>query len=147
METTEQDTIIEPLRSISPLIAVESREETPKKQEESINPTKEEQSPKTEKTTAKRPKHLWKKGQSGNPKGRKKSKPFSLREDIISQLKKLRKRNRKEYDKIISSYIKSEKMRQFLLEIIDGKARQSVNMTGTMQNPVRVIEVKQMKEE
>ena len=143
METIDQDTIIEPL---SPIIAVKSRAETPKKEVIPEAQSETDQSPKEAETTAKRPEHLWKKGQSGNPKGRKKSKPFSLKEDIISQLKKLRKRNRKEYDTIIASYIKSERMRQFLLEIIDGKARQSVSMTGTMQNPVRVIEVKQMED-
>ena len=142
MDTIDQDIATEPF------IAVESKEETPQKEALPKDPTKAEQNPKTKETPAKKklPSHLWKKGQSGNPKGRKKLKPFSLREDIIDQLKKLRRRNRKEYDKIIASYIKSEKMRQFLLEIIDGKARQSVNMTGTMQNPVRVIQVKQMED-
>lgn len=88
----------------------------------------------------------WIKGFSANPKGRPKNKPFSIREDLIKSLKRIKKRNPEKYQDIIDSYWADNKMRQFLLEIVDGKARQSIEMAGTMENPVRVIEVKPMEE-
>lgn len=78
--------------------------------------------------------------------GRKAKKPFSLREDLIKSLRQIKKKNSTLYKEIIESYWVDGKMRQFLLEIVDGKARQSVEMSGTMENPVRVIEVKQIDE-
>ena len=88
--------------------------------------------------------NLFRKGNQAS-KGRPKSKPFSVRDDVIAQLKKLKHKNRKEYDAIIYSYIKLEKMRQFLLEVIDGKARQSMEIGGNSTNPIRTIEVKAME--
>ena len=132
METANQEKVIE-----ASIPTVETETNNKKK--------KEEETVKNMNFTFKGKRGYFKKGNKLAT-GRKKSKPFSIREDVITQLKKLRRKNRKEYDVIINSYIKSEKMRQFLLEIIDGKARQSVEMSGTMQNPVRIIEIKPMEE-
>ena len=88
----------------------------------------------------------WIKGVSANPKGRPKGKIFSLKDDILKSLKRIKKKKPEMYQEIIDSYWTDPKRREFLLEIIDGKARQSIEMSGTMENPVRVIEVKQMEE-
>lgn len=89
----------------------------------------------------------WIKGVSANPKGRPKDRPFSLKADILKSLKRIKKKKPELYEEIIDSYWKDAKKREFLLEIIDGKARQSMELTGTMENPVRMIEVKPMAEE
>jgi len=90
--------------------------------------------------------HRFQKGQSGNPKGRPKNKPFSLKSDILKSLKRIKKKKPELYEEIIDSYWKDPKKREFLLEIIDGKARQSMEFAGSLENPVRIIEVKQAEE-
>ncbi len=92
-----------------------------------------------------RPAHLWAKGISGNPKGRPKNTPFSLKDDLIKSLKRIKHKNPHKYQEIIDSYWNERGMRQFLLEIVDGKARQSTEIIGSLENPVRIIEVKQME--
>lgn len=87
---------------------------------------------------------LFVKGISGNPKGRPKSKGFSLRDDLIKSLIRIKRKDPLKYQSIIDSYWSEKGMRQFLLEIVDGKARQSVEMSGTMENPIRIIEIKPM---
>ena len=88
----------------------------------------------------------WKKGISGNLKGRPKGSIFSLREDLINSLRRIKKNNPQKYQEIIDSYWEEPKWRQFLLEIVDGKARQSTEIGGMKQNPIRVIEVRPMEE-
>ena len=77
-------------------------------------------------------------------KGRRKQKPFSLKEDLLKSLKDLKKRDKKAYWKLISSYWQDPKMRSFLMEQIDGKARQSMEIGGTQANPIRIIEISQI---
>ena len=84
----------------------------------------------------------WEKGKSGNPKGRPKNKVFSIRQDLIDSLRKIKKKKPDLYREIIESYWQDKKMRGFLLEIVDGKARQSMEIGGNLENPVRIIEVK-----
>jgi len=84
----------------------------------------------------------WEKGKSGNPKGRPKNKVFSIRQDLIDSLRKIKKKKPDLYKEIIESYWQDKKMRGFLLEIVDGKARQSMEIGGNLENPVRIIEVK-----
>ena len=88
----------------------------------------------------------WKKGVSGNLKGRPKESIFSLRDDLIASLRRIKKNNPQKYQEIIDSYWEEPKWRQFLLEIVDGKARQSTEIGGMKQNPIRVIEVRPMEE-
>jgi len=89
-------------------------------------------------------KYVFKKGNK-IAKDRKPHKPFSLKEDLIKSLKRIKKTQPDLYKKIIDSYWADGKMRQFLFEVIDGKARQSVEMSGTMSNPIRIIEVREEK--
>ena len=85
--------------------------------------------------------HLWKPGQSGNPAGRPKLSKFSLRDDLIKSLIRIKRKDKDLYQKIIDSYWLDPKMRAFLFEQIDGKARQSLELAGSMENPVRVVTV------
>ena len=105
------------------------------KEEEGIKESKEEG----------KPRHKILKGEVLNPNGRPKGSGFSLKNDLIKSLKRIRKNNPALYKEIIDSYWKDPKMRMFLLEIVDGKARQSMEMSGDMQNPIRVIKVQQME--
>ena len=73
----------------------------------------------------------------GRPKG-----TFSIRQDLIKSLKQIKRKNPKLYQEIIASYWQDTKLRPFLLEIIDGKARQQVDFGGNMSNPIRIIEVR-----
>ena len=83
----------------------------------------------------------FKKGNTAS-KGISKRKVFSLREDLIKSLKRIKKSDPAKYKSIIDSYWSDSKMRPFLMEIIDGKANQRVEMSGTMSNPIRIIEVR-----
>jgi len=87
---------------------------------------------------------LFKKGISGNPTGSKKRKPFSIREDLINSLRQIRTRDKKLYNEIIASYWRDPKMRQFLLEIVDGKARQSMDIGSIKDNPVKMVVIAPM---
>ncbi len=85
----------------------------------------------------------WVKGISGNPVGKIKGQSnFSIRQDLIKSLKQIKRKNPKLYQEIIASYWQDTKLRPFLLEIIDGKARQQVDFGGNMSNPIRIIEVR-----
>jgi hypothetical protein len=68
---------------------------------------------------------------------------FSIKEDLIKELKSIKRKDKKLYKEIIASYWKADSagMRQFLLEIIDGKARQSTEISGNLQNPVRILHI------
>jgi len=91
-------------------------------------------------------KYRFKKGNQAFRK-RKPKKPFSLREDLIKSLRRIKKQNPLKYKEIIDSYWSDKRMRQFLLEIVDGKARQSTEVIGSLENPVRIIEVRPMEKE
>lgn len=86
-------------------------------------------------------KYVFKKGNQAFKKRRTK-KGFSLREDLIKSLIRIKRKNKQQYEEIIDSYWKEKGMRQFLLEIVDGKARQSTEIIGNLENPIRIIEVK-----
>ena len=88
--------------------------------------------------------HRFQPGESGNLKGRPKEKVFSLKADILKSLKRIKKKKPQLYEEIIDSYWKDAKKRELLLEIIDGKARQSMDIGGNMTNPIRIIEIKPM---
>ncbi len=95
------------------------------------------------KTTGIRGNPNWVKGISGNPVGKIKGQSnFSIRQDLIKSLKQIKRKNPKLYQEIIASYWQDTKLRPFLLEIIDGKARQQVDFGGNMSNPIRIIEVR-----
>ena len=79
-------------------------------------------------------------------KGINKRKEFSLKNDLIKALKRIKHKDSAKYREIIESYWENKSMRQFLMEIIDGKARQSTELSGNLQNPIRIIEVKPMTE-
>jgi len=85
--------------------------------------------------------YLFKKGMSGNPKGRPKNKPFSLKDDLLKSLKQLKKTNKRKYWELITSYWEDPKMRTFLMEQVDGKARQSLEVGAIQSNPIRVLEI------
>jgi len=87
---------------------------------------------------------LFKKGISGNPSGSKKRKPFSIREDLINSLRRIRSKNKKLYNEIVDSYWQDPKQRQFLLEIVDGKARQSLDVGSIKDNPVKMVVIGKM---
>ena len=86
--------------------------------------------------------------QKGNKygKGRPKKTEFSLKNDLIKALKRIKHKDSAKYREIIESYWENKSMRQLLMEIIDGKARQSTELSGNLQNPIRIIEVKPMTE-
>ena len=63
----------------------------------------------------------FKKGKSGNPAGRPKD---SI--SAISRVKKIFRDNPKEFDKFINDYIKDPSNRKHIVEMIDGKPKQSV---------------------
>jgi len=87
----------------------------------------------------------WKKGMSTpNPGGKRKE--FSLKNDLVKALKRIKHKDPAKYREIIESYWENKAMRQFLMEIIDGKARQSTELSGNMSNPIRIIEVRPMIE-
>ena len=83
----------------------------------------------------------FKKGQSGNKKGRPKTE-FSIMKDIIKELKWFKKNKPDLYKQKLREYILKEKFGQFLVEMIDGKARQSTELSGSLQDPVRIVEVR-----
>lgn len=78
-------------------------------------------------------------------KGRPKNSVFSLKQDLINSLKRIKSKDKKKYQEIIDSYWDNPNNRKFLLEIIDGKAKQTTEQVGDLQNPIRIIEVKQME--
>ena len=112
------------------------------KEAETKETAKEKETNRTEPVRGKR---LFVKGISGNPKGRPKKKPFSIREDLINSLRQIRSRDKKLYNEIIASYWRDPKMRQFLLEIVDGKARQSMDIGSIKDNPVKMVVIAPMK--
>jgi hypothetical protein len=80
-----------------------------------------------------------------NPKGSVKgARIFSLREDLINSLKRLKHKNPKQYRDLIDSYWLDPKYRQFCMEVIDGKPNQRIEQVGSLSNPIRTIEVKQL---
>jgi hypothetical protein len=111
------------------------------KDTETKETAKEEETNKIEPVRGKR---LFVKGISGNPKGRPKKKPFSIREDLINSLRRIRSKNKKLYNEIVDSYWRDPKMRQFLLEIVDGKARQSMDIGSIKDNPVKMVVISKM---
>lgn len=87
---------------------------------------------------------LFKAGNKEAIKRKKKDKVFSLRDDLLDSLKKLKTKSPKQYWELINSYWLDPKMRGFLMETIEGKATQRVEQIGSLNNPVRVIQVKEL---
>lgn len=75
----------------------------------------------------------FKKGQSGNPKGRGKG-TISLLTDIKKRLKETAKKNPQEYKELIDYYWKNEKMRDLLIKMIDGLPKQSVDLKAKIES-------------
>jgi len=115
----------------------EIKEETEIKPE--VKPIEEIENP------VKKGKFLFQKGNKYG-KGRPKKTEFSLKNDLIKALKRIKHKDPAKYRGIIESYWENKSMRQFLMEIIDGKAKQSTELSGNLQNPIRIIEVKPMAE-
>ena len=93
-------------------------------------------------TLNKEGKKVFSKGnQLARGKGRPKNKPFSLKEDLLKSLKELKRKDKKRYWNIITSYWEDPKMRAFLMEQIDGKAKQSLEVGALQSNPIRILEI------
>ena len=71
---------------------------------------------------------------TGRPKG-----SISLLTDIKQRLIKLAKEEPDKYQELIDSYWQDVKLRQFLLEMIDGKAKQPVEMSGSIDTRLEVL--------
>lgn len=75
----------------------------------------------------------WKKGQSGNPKGKAKGTI-----SILSRVKKYLKEHPDKFDELIDFYIDNRKMRELLWKMIDGMPKQSHEIGGTEGLPVQI---------
>lgn len=70
---------------------------------------------------------LFKPGQSGNPNGRP---PGSI--SIITRVKQIFQENPKQFESFVRGYVKDERNRKHIVEMIDGKAKQEVDLSGNL---------------
>lgn len=65
----------------------------------------------------------WKKGQSGNPEGKKKGTI-----SILAKIKDYLREHPEKMEQLVKYYVENEKMRELLWKMIDGSPRQQVDM-------------------
>ena len=138
-----KDTIIENGQENNETKTAETKEPTKEETNDTILKDKESSEKKSD-FVLKDGKYLFAKGNKAS-KGINKRQQFSLKNDLIKSLKRIKKRDKIKYQNIIDSYWTEKGMRQFLMEQIDGKASQSISLGGNQGNPIRIIEVKPME--